>query len=355
MTTIIAEYIWIGGVSTTDIRSKIRIMHNMPSKLSLDLFPEWNFDGSSTYQSFGDNTEVILKPIRIYTNLTEKVFVLCDTYYTEELNNSFTEYVPTINNHRFIADGYFSRDKRINKDIIVGFEQEYILFDGIRPLGWPIENTVYRNNHGELSLGEPVPQGSYYCGNGADVSVGRDIMNEHLETCLDYGIHICGTNSEVLLGQWEFQIGAIEPIQCSDDLVMARFFLNRIAESKNIIVSYDPKPIRGDWNGSGCHINISDINMRIDYRYIEQAIENLASRHIDTVCHYGRGNHLRLTGKHETSSISEFSCGIGTRNTSIRIPNKTYTNKGGYFEDRRPASNIDPYEAVYRLVLNMYD
>ena len=355
MSTIIAEYIWIGGVSSTDIRSKIKVMHDMPSNLTIDLFPEWNYDGSSTNQAFGENTEIILKPVRIYTNSSNKVYVLCDTYFVEELDNGFSEYVPTHNNHRFIANGYFSRDKRVNKDIIIGFEQEYVLFDGVRPLGWPTENIVYRNNGGELSLGEPVTQGSYYCGNGADVSVGREIMSEHIETCLDYGVHLCGTNSEVLLGQWEFQIGAIEPVLCSDDLTMARFLLYRIAESKNISVSYDPKPVRGDWNGSGCHINISDINMRIDYRYIEMAIENLAGRHIETIQHYGRSNHLRLTGKHETSSMSEFTCGVGTRHTSIRIPYMTHHNRGGYFEDRRPAANIDPYEAVYRLVLNMYD
>lgn len=62
--------------------------------------------------------------------------------------------------------------------------------------------------------------------------------------------------------------------------------------------------------------------------------------HIDA---YGTDNHLRLTGAHETASIHEFSSGIGNRGCSIRIPTETGLNKKGYFEDRRPASNMNPY------------
>ncbi len=54
-------------------------------------------------------------------------------------------------------------------------------------------------------------------------------------------------------------------------------------------------------------------------------------------------NSQRLTGKHETSSKDEFSFGIGNRAASVRIPTSTAASKKGYIEDRRPASDIDPY------------
>ena len=58
---------------------------------------------------------------------------------------------------------------------------------------------------------------------------------------------------------------------------------------------------------------------------------------------YGNHNHLRMTGKHETASYNTFSFGVADRGASIRIPRETEKNKKGYFEDRRPASNMDPY------------
>jgi len=64
---------------------------------------------------------------------------------------------------------------------------------------------------------------------------------------------------------------------------------------------------------------------------------------------YGENNFLRLTGKHETSSINDFSFGIGNRGTSCRINTLTSNNKKGYYEDRRPAANVDPYVASAAL------
>ena len=59
--------------------------------------------------------------------------------------------------------------------------------------------------------------------------------------------------------------------------------------------------------------------------------------------HYGKDNQKRMTGRHETASFDKFTWGVGSRYTSIRIGYDTFNNKKGYFEDRRPASNIDPY------------
>ena len=64
---------------------------------------------------------------------------------------------------------------------------------------------------------------------------------------------------------------------------------------------------------------------------------------------YGKDNHLRMTGTCETSSYDKFSYGIGSRTSSIRIPTTTFYSKFGYFEDRRPSSNMDPYLVTSKL------
>ena len=67
---------------------------------------------------------------------------------------------------------------------------------------------------------------------------------------------------------------------------------------------------------------------------------------------YGSGNELRLTGKHETASMNTFRAGVGDRGASIRIPTSAHKTGKGYFEDRRPASNVDPYVAGAMIVSN---
>ena len=66
---------------------------------------------------------------------------------------------------------------------------------------------------------------------------------------------------------------------------------------------------------------------------------------------YGEYNEQRLTGLHETASIHEFSFGVSDRGASIRIPIITVEQGWkGWLEDRRPASNGDPYKIASRIV-----
>ncbi|MCB0848133.1 MAG: glutamine synthetase, partial [Bacteroidetes bacterium] len=109
----------------------------------------------------------------------------------------------------------------------------------------------------------------------------------------------------------------------------------------------------GDWNGSGMHANFSNTLLRTCgskevYMAVCEAFRPVRQEHIDV---YGAHNEQRLTGKHETASINDFSYGISDRGASIRIPLMT-VNKGwkGYLEDRRPASNANPYKVAARII-----
>jgi glutamine synthetase len=321
----ILEYIWIGGKG--EIRSKTKVIHKL-LPFDAQYMPEWNYDGSSTWQadSNGD-TEIILKPCQVYKN-TLAFFndvcylVLCDTY---DSNGN-----PTSTNHRQFANEIFEKGEEYEPWF--GLEQEYFI-------EFPENNNRLLNE-----------DGYHYCGK-SDSILERCIAEEHMCACIETGLQISGINSEVSNFQWEFQIGPCEGIMASDQLTIARYLLERIAEKYGAKINYHPKPNK-NINGSGCHINFSTYRTRYPDSGIEEihrCINCLSEKHDELIKVYGNNNDLRLTGFHETSSYDKFSWGIGTRNTSVRIPNQVVRDKDGYFEDRRPASNIDPYLATSNL------
>tara|TARA_Y100000389_G_scaffold55225_1_gene51101 strand:- start:2286 stop:3341 length:1056 start_codon:yes stop_codon:yes gene_type:complete len=324
--SVIAEYVWIGG-NGDDIRSKSRTLDFMPQFASE--LPIWNFDGSSTGQAPGNDSEVMLHPVSIFSDPWrggDHILVMCETILPDGVT-------PAKSNHRAYARSVFETDTVSAEKTWYGLEQEYVLFekDGKTPLGWPVD-------------GYPAPQGPYYCGVGYGNAVGRHIMDEHYIACIDAGVKIAGTNAEVMKGQWEYQIGPSEGLDCGDHMWMSRYLLYRVCEYHNVVVSLDPKPVVGDWNGSGCHSNFSTLSMRDGVENsIETAVFNLSKTHSEHMDLYGSGNDRRMTGLHETSTVNDFSYGVANRGCSIRIPRNTAKEGKGYIEDRRPASNIDPY------------
>ena len=213
------------------------------------------------------------------------------------------------------------------------------MFQRGRPLGWP-------------EGGYPAPQGPFYCGVGADEVFGREIAEEHLEACIRAGLKIYGINAEVMPGQWEFQIGTGGPIEVADHLEIARWLLYRIGEDYDVSMTLDPKPVRGDWNGAGAHTNFSTKATRSEggYAVIERAMEKLRAKAPLHIANYGFGIEQRLTGRHETCDYRTFKYGVSDRGASVRIPPTTIAEGRGYFEDRRPCANIDPY-VVTRLLI----
>jgi glutamine synthetase len=298
----------------------------------------WNFDGSSTGQNFGDDTEVLLVPVREYPSPIDMgvTLVLCQLNKADDpFTSNDTVCYPNFNT-RLWAEAIAEREA--DAEMWFGLEQEYTLLDPHTP-----ELPYNWSEHGRR------PQGEFYCSVGYPQCQLGEMAREHLRMCIGAGIKISGINAEVMPSQWEFQIGPADLLRAADDLIVARYLLLRLSERYKVRVSFAPKPVRGDFNGSGCHINFSTAAMRNGYEAIETAVERLQTDHPNLLKYYG-DNKERLTGAHETSSPTEFSYGVGTRNTSIRIPNSVKKDRKGYIEDRRPASDIDPYLALGALM-----
>ncbi|XP_026415048.1 glutamine synthetase nodule isozyme-like isoform X2 [Papaver somniferum] len=332
---IIAEYIWIGG-SGMDLRSKGRTLPSPvsdPSKL-----PKWKYNGSSTGQAPEEDSKVILYPQAIFKDPFRKrnnILVMCDAY------TPVGEPIPT--NKRCDAARIFS-DPVVKKEVPwYGIEQEYTLLqkDVNWPLGWPLRG-----------FPGPGPQGPYYCGTGADKAFGRDIVDAHYNACLYAGISISGVSGEVLPGRWKFQVGPAVGISASDEIWVARYILERITEIAGVVVSFDPKPNKGDWKGAGAsaHCNYSVLRKSVlsstksmrengGYQVITDAVEKLRHRHNEHIAAYG-----------ETADIyTIFNWGVENRGASIKVGSDTEHDGKGFFEDRRPPSNMDPY-VVTRMI-----
>ena len=321
-----AEYIWVDGAKPTPgLRSKTKI-------LEIGQEPEmWGFDGSSTLQAPGNLSDCVLRPVKIVPDPVrggDDLLVLC-----EVLN---TDLSPHTTNSRAACAAI--EEKYASFEPLFGLEQEYTLLkQNGRPLGFPEE-------------GEPAPQGPYYCAVGTKNIFGRNLAEDHMEACLEAGLAFCGINAEVMPGQWEFQVGVAGPLEMADDIIIARWLLERIAEEYGVVVSYDGKPVAGDWNGAGAHANFSTNQMRESYDACIAAAEALGTKADEHIKNYGHGIEERLTGLHETCSYKEFKYGVSDRGASVRIPWHVEKAKKGYIEDRRPNANCDPYVVARMMV-----
>jgi len=334
----LVTYVWIDGTGV-NLRNKTRTLDFDP--LTPKEVPVWTFDGSSTGQTPPGigiyKSDLYLIPVALFNDPFTRgnsKLVMCEVYNPDKK--------PNLTNHR--AQCAANMVKVRDHHPWFGFEQEYTMLDADgHPLGWP-------------KLGFPPPQGPYYCGTGANRVIARDVVEGHYKACLYAGVKIAGTNAEVMPAQWEFQIGPCEGIEMGDHLWMARWLLMRLCENAGVVVTMAPKPIPGDWAGSGCHANFSTNVMREagGLRMIEEAIDHLSKFHLEHIKAYdptgGVENAKRLTGRNETARIDEFKYGTGDRSGSIRIPQHVHDAGKGYLEDRRPSSDCDPYKVTDMLV-----
>jgi glutamine synthetase len=355
--TCVAEYIWLDA--NKKFRSKTKVIPKFFSGVfsadgnDISVYPRWDYDGSSTGQASGTSSEVILVPIFVCDNplLQDSVtninsnhvimrkLVLCETFHVDGK--------PTSVNTRHAATTIF--DVCLEQKPWFGLEQEYFIFD---------DNTYNEENKKWF-----YEMGMHYCGVGCQVSH-RQLVEEHMAACLTAGLTISGINAEVSMDQWEFQIGPTEGVRAADELLVARYLLERIAEKYGKTICYDPKPFT-HINGSGCHTNFSTTLMRDKggigiggiggINEIHRVIQNMEKHHAEDIQHYGKDNDKRLSGIHETSSYDKFSWGVANRGASVRINSNTHRDGFGYFEDRRPAANMDPYLVTSILMQRVID
>jgi glutamine synthetase len=320
------EYIWLDGYTPEpNLRSKTKVINFTKEDFTISDLPMWTFDGSSTKQAEGIDSDCLLKPVKMIKDPQRKngYLVLCEVLNPDE--------TPHISNTRSkITD---------DSNLWLGFEQEFFIYKK----GLPLE-------HSEFSM---RPQGEYYCGIGHENVSGRDIIEHHLDVCISAGLNMTGINAEVALGQWEYQVMGKGTLEACDQLIISRYLLNRLSETYGVSIEYHPKPLGDtDWNGSGMHTNFSTKLMREEggkelFDEIFRVFKSNHQKHIEV---YGSDNDKRLTGKHETQSIDKFSWGVSDRGASIRIPQSTVKNGWrGYLEDRRPASNACPYKIAKQL------
>ena len=341
---IIAEYIWTDGFEPTrTLRSKTKIIPELSDSesVTIDDLPNWQFDGSSTNQAEGNASDCLLIPKFMVPDPIRGLgsyLVLCEVFNADgspHASNTRAQLRAVMEKGGAASDAWF------------GFEQEYTLYDGSRPLGFPSERRY------------PAAQGPYYCGVGADEVYGRDLVELHLEACLQAGITIVGINAEVMPGQWEYQIGGPNagPLLASDHLWISRWLLYRIGEDLGIAATLDPKPVPGDWNGAGMHTNFSTAAMRAPggISAIHAACDKMANFIDAHLAAYGAGYEMRLTGHHETCRYDEYKWGVSDRTASVRIPALVAKNECGYLEDRRPNANADPYEVSAVLLKTALD
>jgi len=331
---VLAEYIWLDAHQVA--RSKTMTMTRVPKTIK-DL-RVWNYDGSSTEQAEGHNSEVLLYPRAIFADPfrgAPHIMVLADCV------NAWDD-KPSIGNTRAACVETMEKYKTL--DPWFGIEQEYTLMrkgkvgeKSTQPLGFNADGS------------EPAPQGPYYCGAGTGKAIGRDVAYEHYMKCLEAGVKIAGSNAEVMPGQWEYQVGPCRGVEMGDHLTVSRYIMHRVTEKYDVICTFDPKPREdGDWNGAGCHTNFSIVPMRKEggfdvIKKVCDAFGKVAKEHVAV---YGEGNEKRLTGQHETCDINTFKYGVADRGASIRIPREAEKNGKGYMEDRRPAANCDPYQVT---------
>ena len=341
---VIAEYIWLDGKNLVkdeasnfrldqnknpDIRSKTKILNHDFGSFKPHLTVQerqgyvnvlnkkvhtWGFDGSSTGQAEGHFSDCVLRPVRVYLDPLRTI-QRPDYLSILVLNEVFD--VPGDRPHASNTRALLRSpaEKYKEQEFLFGIEQEYTFmrvdendFSSIAgPLGFPKKG-------GNL----PEPQGKYYCGNGADKIIGRELVDEHMYACLDANLVIHGTNAEVMPGQWEFQMGngtsESSPLRVADDLLIARYLLSRIGEKYGAVASL------------------------------------FSRRQKEHIVVYGEGIEERLTGKHETCPYTEFRAGVSDRGASIRIPWQVDLEKKGYMEDRRPCANMDPHVVMAKIM-----
>ncbi|XP_070389768.1 glutamine synthetase 2 cytoplasmic-like isoform X2 [Dermacentor albipictus] len=336
---VFCTYVFVDG-TLEKTRSKTKTLEFEPKRA--EDCPEWTFCAMLSYQwpDTGPESEAYLSPVALFRDPFLKgrnKLVLC-----EVLQHDHTPIKS--NTRRSCLD---AMQKANDQEPWFGIEQEYVITekDG-HPLGWPRDATHTIK-----------PLGPYCYGVGADAVAGRYVSDAHYKACTYAGVKMAGTNSEGLLSQWEYQVGPLEGIRAADHVWMSRYILDRVAEDFGVLATLDPMPYPpGKWLGSAAHTNFSTKAMRSDGGMcaIRDAIEKLKRNADADLAKYNtaraKRNKLRMESQMLTTPRPQFTAEDCSKEASVRIPRHVVDAGKGYFEDRRPGSNADPYTVCETLV-----
>lgn len=336
---VFCTYVFVDG-SLENVRAKTRTLGFEPK--NPEDCPRWTFCGLGTYQ-WGDasaKSEMYMEPVALFRDPFLKgrnKLVLCQVFQHDG--------TPHETNTRHPCAEVMA--KAAGQAPWFGIEQEYVIRgrDGL-PIGWPKDGNVIK------------PLGPFFYGVGAENTVGRQISDAHLKACAYAGVKIGGTNSEVVLSQWEYQVGPLEGTAAGDHLWISRYILQRVAEEFDVVVSIDPKPFESDkLCGSGGHINFSTKDMREQggLEHIKVALKKLEANAAEHLRAYdprkgGAANRRRLEAGMLATPTENFVTDTCSREVSVRIPRLVCDAGRGYLEDRRPGANVEPYSATAAIV-----
>ena len=205
------EYIWLDGYEPVpNLRGKTQIKEfdGFPKLAEL---PLWGFDGSSTRQAEGHSSDCVLKPVAAFPGLHET------KRRARHVRGHDARRQDAASHQR--ARHHSRRSGRL-----VRFRAGVFSLQGRGSSGLP------------QGGGFPPPQGKYYTGVGYEAvgDIAREIVDTHLDLCLDAGINHEGINAEVAKGQWEFQIFGKGSKNAADQMWIARYLLMRLCEKYGV-------------------------------------------------------------------------------------------------------------------------
>lgn len=338
---VLAEYIWLGSTGS-DLRSTTRLLDKKPS--CVEELPIVDVDGSASGQATSDSCEIFLKPRKIFSDPFRKgdhILVLCDTFLPPLLGDfePTDQLQPHPSNNRAPCEAV-SR-KAAGSEPMFAVEQEYLVLDPAtgQAIGWGGQGLAPHEQHLRGLCGPGWPGLS-----GAPANC-RSFAEQHLAYCLHAGVKIAGMAAPHAYALLTYEVGPCLGVAMGDELWMSRYILLRLAQRHNVGVSWDPHHAPGEGGSLACRVKFSTAETRqpgIGMFAMQQQIANLEALHMQHMLAYGAGRARQLPGG--------FSCGVSNNTCTIMIPSKALIGRCGYYVDRRPGANMDPYLVTMLLV-----